>query len=87
MYATGQRKTKGDRFRVYIATSFEHPVFCEIESVAKNHGLANAQLVRELFLRGLAAYHRDGEVCEPAESAGSNTTDLAADAANVFVAA
>lgn len=88
---TGQKKTKGERFRVYIATSFEHPVFCEIESLAKHHGLANAQLVRELFLRGLAAYHRDGEVCEPVEYVENNpTTEGCADeepAANILAAA
>jgi hypothetical protein len=74
MPPTVQKKSKGERFRVYIATSFEHPVFCEIESLAKHHGLANAQMVRELFLRGLAAYHRDGEVREPVDYAENNPT-------------
>jgi len=91
MHTTGQRKTKGERFRVYIATSFEHPVFCEIENLAGHHGLANAQLVRELFMRGLAAYHRDGEIYEPVNYSESNLDDDGrADeqlATNVFAAA
>jgi hypothetical protein len=87
MYATGQKKTKGAKFRVYIATSFEHQVFCEIEALARNCGLANAQLVRELFLRGLAAYHRDGEIYEPAEYSENISTTDDDSAANVFAAA
>jgi len=52
-----------------VGTSFPNAVFCEIESLAKQHGLAAAQVVRELFLRGLAAYHRDGNLSEAVENA------------------
>ena len=55
-------KSKGPNFRVYVATSFLHANFCEIEELAKEHGLRNAQIVRELFFRGLAAYHNDGKL-------------------------
>lgn len=58
-----KRKSKGPDFRVYVATSFPHANFCEIEKLAKEYGLRNAQIVRELFLRGLAAYHNDGKLC------------------------
>jgi hypothetical protein len=55
-------KSKGPNFRVYVATSFPHANFCEIEELAREHGLGNAQIVRELFFRGLAAYHNDGKL-------------------------
>ena len=59
-----RKKSKGPDFRVYVGTSFPNTVFCEIELLAKEHGLAAAQVVRELFLRGLAAYQRDGQLQE-----------------------
>ncbi|SRR6266481_2541518 len=55
-------KSKGPNFRVYVATSFPQVNFCEIEELAREHGLGNAQIVRELFFRGLAAYHNDGKL-------------------------
>ncbi len=64
MSESSRKKSKGSDFRVYVGTSFPNPVFCEIEGLAKEHGLAAAQVVRELFLRGLAAYHRDGNLNE-----------------------
>jgi len=62
-----KRKSKGPNFNVYVAVSFPNETFCEIEVLGEQNGLAKAQLVRELFLRGLAAYHRDGRVSEMAE--------------------
>ena len=59
-----KRKSKGPTFNVYVAVSFPNETFCEIELLGQENGLAKAQLVRELFLRGLAAYHRDGRVSE-----------------------
>ncbi len=54
---------KRENFRATILLpSFPHAVFCEIEALAKEHGLANAQVVRELFFRGLAAYRDDGQL-------------------------
>jgi hypothetical protein len=64
MSETMRKKNKGPDFRVYVGTSFPNPIFCEIESLAKQHGLAAAQVVRELFMRGLAAYQRDGNLSE-----------------------
>jgi hypothetical protein len=61
---SSRKKSKGPDFRVYVGTSFHNTIFCEIEALAKEHGLAAAQVVRELFLRGLAAYHRDGRLNE-----------------------
>lgn len=65
MRESSRKKSKGPDFRVYVGTSFPNTVFCEIEMLAKEQGLAAAQVVRELFLRGLAAYHRDGSLLEP----------------------
>lgn len=59
-----RKKSKGPDFRVYVGTSFPHPIFCEIEKLAKERELAAAQVVRELFLRGLAAFQRDGKLSE-----------------------
>ena len=63
----GKRRSKGASFNVYVGTTFRHEVFCEIEAMAQGHRLANAQVVREIFLRGLAAYHRDGKLSDTAE--------------------
>jgi hypothetical protein len=59
-----KRKSKGPNFNVYVAVCFPNETFCEIEHLGQENGLAKAQLVRELFMRGLAAYHRDGRVSE-----------------------
>jgi hypothetical protein len=63
-----KRKSKGPSFNVYVAVCFPNETFCEIEHLGQENGLAKAQLVRELFMRGLAAYHRDGRVTEAAEN-------------------
>lgn len=70
-----KRKNKGSEFRVYVGTSFPNAVFCEIEALALKYGISNAQVVRELSHRGLAAYHRDGQL---AEFAGTVDNDLPA---------
>lgn len=62
MSDSSRKKSKGPDFRVYVGTSFPNAVFCEIEMLAKEHRLAAAQVVRQLFLRGLAAYQRDGSL-------------------------
>ena len=67
MSESRKRKNKGPNFNVYVAVSFPNEIFCEIELLGRQVGLAKAQLVRELFLRGLAAYHRDGRMSELAE--------------------
>jgi hypothetical protein len=64
MSDSSRKKSKGPDFRVYVGTSFPNAVFCEIEMLAKEHSLAAAQVVRQLFLRGLAAYQRDGSLRE-----------------------
>ena len=64
MKESSRRKNKGPNFNVYVGTTFRHEIFCRIEALAANHELANAQVVRELFLRGLAAYQRDGKLSE-----------------------
>jgi len=84
MSESTRKKNKGPDFRVYVGTSFPNGIFCEIEVLAKEHRLAAAQIVRELFLRGLAAYQRDGRISEGAQevepliSAQGDTAEIAA---------
>ena len=73
MSESTRKKNKGPDFRVYVGTSFPNPIFCEIESLANEHGLAAAQIVRELFMRGLAAYQRDGNLTEVSATTDSMT--------------
>jgi hypothetical protein len=78
MSETTRKKNKGPDFRVYVGTSFPNPIFCEIESLASEHGLAAAQVVRELFMRGLAAYRRDGNLSEGNEGLRLSAQEIAA---------
>ena len=71
-----KRKNKGSEFRVYVGTSFPNAIFCEIEALALKYGISNAQVVRDLSRRGLAAYHRDGQLAEFAV-AGNNDMPVA----------
>ncbi len=64
MNGTTKREYKGTDFRVCIGTTFPNATFCEIERLASEFGLRNTQVVRDLVVRGLAAYHRDGQLCE-----------------------
>ena len=83
-----KRKSKGPTFNVYVAVSFPNETFCEIELLGQENGLAKAQLVRELFLRGLAAYRRDGRLSEVNElDRGLASVSQFADDAAVDVAA
>jgi hypothetical protein len=52
---------------VYTATSLPLSAREEIESIVADHDSKLAEVVRQLVLRGLAAYHRDGLLQEPAE--------------------
>jgi hypothetical protein len=78
-----RKKSKGPDFRVYVGTSFPHLVFCEIEKLAIERELAAAQVVRELFLRGLAAYHRDGLLSETFEESSSLTISERAETVDI----
>jgi hypothetical protein len=71
-----KRKSKGPNFNVYVAVSFPNETFCEIELLSQQTGLAKAQLVREMFLRGLAAYHRDGKVREAPDCSLAGLADF-----------
>ena len=85
MSETRKRKSKGPTFNVYVAVSFPNETFCEIELLGQENGLAKAQLVRELFLRGLAAYHRDGRVSEIVEHDRGSLTSVSQFAEDVAV--
>jgi hypothetical protein len=74
MNESPKRKNKGPNFNVYVGTTFRDEVFCEIEALAASHKLASAQVVRELFLRGLAAYGRDDRLTESAADSGLAVT-------------
>ena len=58
------RKTARANFNVHLGASFPEPFVAEIESLARRHGMPKARVLRELALRGLAAYHRDGRLSE-----------------------
>ena len=81
-----KRKSKGPNFNVYVAVCFPNETFCEIELLGQENGLAKAQLVRELFFRGLAAYHRDGRVSEAAEHDRSVVSQFTEEGAIEFAA-
>jgi hypothetical protein len=55
-------------FRVYMSTSFPHEVFDEIEKVARDRNMCNAEVLRKLCLRGLDVYRDDGELTAQASS-------------------
>ena len=59
-----KREYKGTNFSLCIGTTFPNATFCEIERLAKELGVRNTQVVRDLVIRGLAAYHRDGQLRE-----------------------
>ena len=55
-----KRTNKGSTFRVHVGTSFPHEIYFEIEQLAEEFDLRNAEVVRALCLRGLDAYRTDG---------------------------
>ena len=87
MKEASRRKNKGRAFNVYVGTTFRHEIFCEIEALAASHKLANAQVVRELFLRGLAAYNSDGKITENTNSNELTASTPCLEAAAVDIAA
>lgn len=58
---TEKRKYRGE-FGVNISTSVPPRTFDEIESIMKALGVTKAEVVRQLVLRGLAEYRRDGNL-------------------------
>lgn len=52
---------------VHVGTSLRLDVLMELEAIAREHNLKLARIVRQLTLRGLAAYRRDGLLEEPVE--------------------
>lgn len=52
---------------VHVGTSLRLDVLMELEEIARERNLKLAKLVRQLALRGLAAYRRDGLMDEPVE--------------------
>jgi len=59
-----KRDGKGSSCKVNVGMSIEATVFDEIEELAERNGLKKAHLLRAFFLRGLAAYRRDGKFSE-----------------------
>lgn len=60
-----QGETK--HINVHVGTSLRLDVLMELETLAREHNLKLAKIVRQLTLRGLAAYRRDGLLEEPVE--------------------
>ena len=52
---------------VHVGTSLRLDVLMELETIARERNLKLAKLVRQLALRGLAAYRRDGLLDESVE--------------------
>lgn len=65
--ATGRRKVAGEML-IYTGTSVPLNAIEELENLASARNLKLAKVVRNLLLRGLAAYHRDGCLEEPVET-------------------
>ncbi len=70
------RKNKGSAHRIYVATSFLSDIFGEIERLSNDSGLGKAQVVRALFIRGLAAYYRDGQMSHAQDTKLVESTNL-----------
>lgn len=81
MLETGEKKQSGEReahesknnksgkeVSVNAGTSLPLSYMEEIESVASRHHVRKAKVLRQFVLRGLAAYHRDGLLEEPADT-------------------
>lgn len=80
-------RRKGGDFNVNLGASLPASVVDEMEFLAQSRGLKKARVLRELALRGLAAYHRDGRLSEASDSTGGvtgissvNKLDLAGEA-------
>lgn len=65
----GRRKGAGE-LMIHTGTSVPLGAFEEIEMLAGERNMKIAKVLRKLLLRGLAAYHRDGLLEEPAELQG-----------------
>lgn len=70
------RKNKWSEHRVYVGTSVPNSIFGEIERLAKEANLGKAQIARALFIRGLAAYYRDGQMSHEHDTKLVETTNL-----------
>lgn len=57
-----KRKYRGPDFGVNVGASVSPATFSEIEGLAKAFGTTKSRVVRELLVRGLAEYHRDGKL-------------------------
>ena len=65
---TIKRESKGSTYKVNVGMTIEIRIFEELEELAIRKGLKKAHLLRAFFLRGLAAYRRDGKLSEATES-------------------
>lgn len=70
-----RRKKGADELLVHTGVSLPLSAREEIESIVTKHESKIAEVVRQLVLRGLAAYHRDGLLQEPADALPESTED------------
>jgi hypothetical protein len=68
-------KTDARDLLVHTGASIPLKAFEEIEVITKERQLKLAYVARKLILRGLAAYHRDGLLAEPADIPRDLTKD------------
>lgn len=75
-----KRKYRGGDFGVAIGTSVPATAFYEIESLARKLGSTKSGVARLLVLRGLAEYHRDGNLTAstvmPLTETSSHSSDV-----------
>lgn len=71
----GRRKNGAHELLVHTGVSLPLSVRKEIESLVTMRNSTLAEVVRQLVIRGLAAYHRDGLLQEP----GSTRVELIED--------
>lgn len=68
METRNKKRSKGESWSVNVATSIEPKVFEVLEEVAARNGLTKSHILRAFFLRGMAAYNRDGKLNEVTDS-------------------
>jgi len=65
--STCTQRGETKHINVHVGTSLRLDVLMELEAIARERNLKLARIVRQLTLRGLAAYRRDGLLDEPVE--------------------
>ena len=74
---TQKRRYRSKEFGVNVATSVSPGTFSEIEHLSKEFRVTKSEVLRRLVLRGLAEYHRDGNLpAHAAVATGATTSEF-----------